>query len=183
MGGYQRKPIDGFDGYEIDTDGVVWTAWKRIGGKGGAGNFRRSETFVPMKPQLKKTGYLQIGIRRTRDWKKVYFRVHQLVAKAFVGNPHNHPIVCHNDNNKLNNVPSNLRWDTPKGNTADMIKAGTLYRGEQSSASKLTERSVTWIKKQLARGVSCRPISSKYGVTFQAIHAIKTGKTWKHVTI
>lgn len=183
MGGYERKPIDGFSGYEIDTNGVVWTAWQRIGGKGGVSKFKCSETFVQMKPQLKKTGYFQIGIRRDSDRKKIYFRVHQLVAKAFVENPHSNPIVCHKDNNKLNNTPRNLRWDTNKGNTADMIKAGTMYRGSQKTTSKLTEQSVAWIKRQLAKGVSCKPLSDKYGVTFQAIQAIKTNQTWKHVTI
>lgn len=181
--GCLRKPIEGFDGYEIDTDGVVWTAWQRIGGKGGVHKWRCSTVLVPMKPQLKKTGYLQIGIRRTIDRKKVYFLVHRLVAKTFVENPHNHPIVCHNDNNKLNNTPSNLRWDTNKGNTADMMKAGTIKFGEKHPCAKLTEISVMWIKKQLAQGVSCRPIATKYNVTFQAIDSIKRGRGWKHVTI
>lgn len=38
------------------------------------------------------------------------FKVHRLVAQAFIPNPNNYKEVNHKDENKLNNVASNLEW-------------------------------------------------------------------------
>lgn len=42
--------------------------------------------------------------------------MHRLVALAFIPNPYNHPIVHHIDENKANNVTSNLLWCTHQQN-------------------------------------------------------------------
>jgi hypothetical protein len=44
------------------------------------------------------------------------YRINRLVAKAFIPNPENKPIVHHKDHNKLNNHYSNLEWATPQEN-------------------------------------------------------------------
>jgi group I intron endonuclease len=49
-------------------------------------------------------------------------------------------------------------------------------------AKKLTEAQVLLIWAELANGQSCAFLGRKYGVTPEAISAIKTGKNWHHVT-
>ncbi len=46
----------------------------------------------------------------TKDYKQKFFRVHRLVATAFIDNPNNLSIVNHKDENKQNNTVDNLEW-------------------------------------------------------------------------
>lgn len=53
-------------------------------------------------------GYHYVGL--TKNGKTKGFRVHRLVADAFIPNPNNNPIINHKDENRLNNHVSNLEW-------------------------------------------------------------------------
>lgn len=50
------------------------------------------------------------------------FKVHILVAKAFIDNPNNYNVINHIDGNSLNNYVSNLEWCTPKRNAQHAIE-------------------------------------------------------------
>ena len=45
------------------------------------------------------------------------YKVHRLVAQAFIPNPNNLPIINHRDENKTNNLYTNLEWCDHKYNT------------------------------------------------------------------
>ena len=67
----------------------------------------KTNKFLGYKPD--KNGYLRVVLRHKNN--KVYYRfVHRLVAMLFIGNPNNYLIINHKDENKTNNIVSNLEW-------------------------------------------------------------------------
>lgn len=92
------KKIDNFDGYYISDRGRVYSKKRNI--------------FMKLK--IDKNGYKQI--RLSNENKKHYFQLHRLVAEAFIANPENKPQVMHIDEDKTNNMVSNLEWVTAKEN-------------------------------------------------------------------
>lgn len=71
-------------------------------------------------------GYPHVGLRvydgKTSTQK--LFKVHRLVAKAFIPNPNNLPVVNHKDGNKENANVENLEWVTYKENSIHAVKTG-----------------------------------------------------------
>lgn len=93
------KPIMGFeDIYEISNKG----------------NVRKIKGAIILKGQLTQ-GYKKIILTKNR--KRYNFFIHRLVAKAFIPNPNNYPIINHIDENPLNNNVDNLEWCSYKYNT------------------------------------------------------------------
>lgn len=69
------------------------------------------------------------------------YRIHRLVAEAFVDNPYNKSIVNHKDGNRANNSASNLEWVTPSENIQHAYNIGA-YKKERKS-NKLCEHRLT----------------------------------------
>ncbi len=55
------------------------------------------------------------GYRRVRLQGKT-FKVHRLVAEAFIPNPHQLPYVLHKDGDRENNHYTNLEWSNRQSN-------------------------------------------------------------------
>ena len=80
-----------------------------------------------LKPFL-QNGYHYVSICYRPGEKPIDERINILVAKAFVPNPDNKPLVHHIDTNKLNNDVSNLVWLT----TAEHGKAHRILNQQAS---------------------------------------------------
>lgn len=82
------------------------------------GDIRNKNTEKILAKSLDTDGYQQIGLRKLGDRKKFWFRVHRLVAIAFIQTPENWKKleIDHIDRNKTNNIPENLRWVTTQEN-------------------------------------------------------------------
>lgn len=85
----------------------------------------RMRTFPSkiLKPFIDQWGYPRICLYK-EDCSPKKYKVHRLVAMAFIPNPHNLPIVNHIDHDRTNSKVENLEWCTVKENVNHMIKAG-----------------------------------------------------------
>lgn len=153
------KPVVGYEGvYEVSNMGRV----KRLAGT------NRTPVERILKPSVSLTGIPYLSVFLCKDGRKKRFYIHRLVLEAFVGKAAEGKEAAHNDGDPSNNKLSNLRWDTAQGNAADRAKHGTERYGEQKANSKLTEKTVSFIRKhpeipgvELAElfDVSCKTIS------------------------
>jgi len=85
------------------------------------GRIRRIGNRNLTNGHLDKQGYVHVAIPINRKWTK--FRVHRLVAQAFIPNPENKEQVDHIDGNRVNNHVCNLRWVTAKENSDNQHRA------------------------------------------------------------
>lgn len=74
-----------------------------------------------MRPALNTYFFISIINKEGKSKKEM---IHRLVAKAFIPNPNNFPIVHHKDENKLNNDVSNLEWVTHSQNSLYSVHPG-----------------------------------------------------------
>lgn len=87
--------------------------WKDIVGYEGLyqmSNLGRIRNNSIELKQYTQFGYNSVGLWKDKKCKK--FRVHRLVAQAFIPNPHNFPHINHKDGDKSNNNVDNLEWCT-----------------------------------------------------------------------
>lgn len=61
-----------------------------------------------------RNGYIVTTLRKEK--KEKTYKVHRLVAIAFIDNPNNLPVINHKDEVKTNNCVDNLEWCTTKYN-------------------------------------------------------------------
>ena len=83
-----------------------------------------------LKVRFDAQGYADVCL--TKEGKSKWFRVHRLVAAAYVPNPNNYPLVNHKDENPSNNHFSNLEWCTKSYN----INYGTANDRRRKASSK-----------------------------------------------
>ena len=149
-------------GYEVDSHGNVYSKYRQL------------------KPVLKSNGYLQVSLGRGNST-----FVHRLVAEAFVPNPDNLPHVNHKDNDKTNNIASNLEWCTQEGNVSHMVNQGRQAKGIRQGLSKLTDEDVLFIRsnhRPYDKTLGTRALAKKFKVDAAAILSVVRNKTWKHIT-
>ena len=90
--------------------------WKEVVGSNGeylvsnTGTIMTAKTGRLLKPTIDEYGYERVALFKMHRTK--HYRVHRLVAQAFIPNPDNKEQVNHIDGNKRNNNVENLEWVT-----------------------------------------------------------------------
>ena len=130
------KDIKGYEGIaKISRNGTVYflpRSWE-VGGGGVVKSLERKTKGS------KSNGYFVVNLNK--DKKNKSFRVHRLVASAFIPNPENKPFVNHKNGIKIDNRIENLEWCTPKENTSHAVNAGLFSsKGEKNGRCILTAK-------------------------------------------
>lgn len=117
------KPLLGFDkDYRVTENGDIISM-----------DYHRSGKPKKLAPQRNVHGYAIIKLMK--GCKDITYRVHRLVAMAFVPNPEKLPCINHKDENKLNNNPNNLEWCDNRYNN----NYGTRNKRISKSVTKVWE--------------------------------------------
>lgn len=95
--------------------------WKDIKGYEGlykvsdSGRVINIKTDLILTQTINEQGYLTVGLRK--NYKTTRYKIHRLVAVAFIPNPLLKEQINHIDEDKNNNFAANLEWSTPSENT------------------------------------------------------------------
>lgn len=174
----QWKNIEGFEElYQVSSKGRIRSCNRKTIGKD---NLLYSYIGKVMSFSIHGKGYMQIQLRKEGGVKT--FKVHRLVAKAFIPNSLNLPQVNHLDGDKSNNNDWNLEWSTAKNNIIHSLVVLKKKRacGEKCFLSKLKKIDVLQIRKKV-NSTSRKKLATQYNVSTKTIGHIVNQKTWKHL--
>lgn len=124
-------------------------------------NFGRIKSFKCRKVTILKShefgGYLCVELKKGDTEKN--FKVHRLVAQAFISNVEGKPFVNHIDGVKTNNCADNLEWVTHSENCQHAYDTGLRVSGYKRDDALLTAEQVREIRR------NCIPCNRKCGFT------------------
>lgn len=116
------KSVPKFEGwYEVSNFGEVRSIDRKVNYKTLGKSFRKG---VILRPKISKHGYKEVVL--TINGKRCCYRVHKLVALAFIPNPLNLPCINHINKDKLDNRVCNLEWCTTQYNTLYSMPSTTI---------------------------------------------------------
>jgi len=156
--------IHGFDTlYEVSNTGKV--------------RYEYSKLEIPYSKT--KQGYITVSFLKFHHPKR--FKVHRLVAIAFIPNPENKPQVNHKDGKKDNNNEWNLEWATAKENIHHAMANGLfVYNGYKNR--KFDNEIASEIKRlKIETGVGNGALALKYKCDKNTIRGIINGVYYKDV--
>lgn len=156
------KKIPGYGGrYEVSNLGRVRSIHKSTG-----------RVFI-LSQSTDKKGYCFVCLRSDGASKR--YRVHRLVATAFIPNHENKPQVNHKDGDKSNNRADNLEWATQSENIRHAIHVLHLY---SITHRVLTEDQVRMIRSS---DKSTHQLARELGVGRTTVKNVRHRTSYKEV--
>lgn len=159
-------PVPDYVGlYEISDHGRVRSVSRCVARKAGPGDPRGPHTLRlcgALKRQRLSAGYPSVSL--CRDGVRRTFRVHALVAAAFLGARPHGAHVRHLDGNPENNCVQNLAYGSPLENASDERRLGRLRTGDRNPSTKICDADLPALSEKRASGMSLRALGREYGV-------------------
>ena len=153
-------------------------------------NFGRVKSFYGigerlLTPSANKSGY-QYTVLTDKNKIRKSLKVHTLVARAFLPNPENKPVVHHRDSNRANNRVNNLEWVTHRENSAYAVQNGSYDKPDScaSPRAKLTADDVRYIRAHYVprhREFGANALARKFNVCTNTIYSVVNHSTYKDV--
>lgn len=173
------RPVANYEGaYEVSSLGKVRALERKVKFCRGRSRVQKGKI---LNQKLSGKGYYYVEL--WKDGHKKIKMVAHLVAEAFLGPRPQGLFVLHGPNGKRDNSEQNLSYGTAKENNYDRLRDGTLPLGEIHARSKLTEEKVRLIFYFYDLGWHKKNIAAMMDTTYQNVHAILIGKTWKHIIL
>lgn len=139
------KDIKGYEGlYQVSNLGRVRSLDREVDCMRGEYIEKRLYKGRIKKPSTGSDGYKRVHLNRDRNPK--CFLIHRLVAEAFIDNTYNDECVNHKDEDKSNNIVSNLEWCTYQYNNIyndRHIRIGSKLKGHKHSTESKEKMSMT----------------------------------------
>ena len=174
------KDIAGYEGlYQVSNLDRVKSLARTVRQRNQYAWIERQVSEKIMDVQTNRLGYLKIHLYK--DGKPKDFTVHQLVARAFLGEPPTpkHQ-VNHKNGNKADNNVTNLEWSTCSENQTHAYSIGLKnQKAEKNNGSKLTWELVNEIRELYAKGEVQKSISKRLGVSTSQVCLLVNNKTWR----
>ena len=164
--------------YSVSNLGRVKSNERTVIRSNGRTHFIRERILKPAKDNK---GYLRVGL--TLNGKLKTFKVHRLVAEAFIDNSLNLPQVNHINGIKDENSVLNLEWCTNQYNVQHAYDNNMIdvAKGEKHHNSKLTKARIEEAKGLYNTGkYSYNDLGVIYNVSKSAIMRAIKGQTWNH---
>ena len=156
MKGEVWKACKGHEGYDVSDAGRV-RSWKR---------YKTREEPQVLRPS-NSNGYPYVNIGGGPR------RIHELVARAFIGPKPEGMIIMHIDGHKDNNAADNLCYNT-RSKAAQSLAALGCY-----GPARLSPDEVVRIREQYAAGASVQWLAHDTGRSTNAVRHAISGKTYK----
>ena len=157
-------------------DVICYEGDYQVSNYGRIKSFKNNRVLI-MKMIYTKDGYLEACLRKNGVRKRK--GIHTLVARAFLPNPENKPVVHHRDRNRANNRVENLEWVTHSENIMHAVKDGSYSKNGVyvNPYSKLTAEQVRYIREHYIKGDSefgqvalAKKLNVKVEVIFDVVH-------------
>lgn len=164
------KDIKGYEGlYQVSSTGLVKSLARNV--PRGKSFYRQKE--IVLKIYLNEYGYKTVTL--FRNCKGKTFKVHRLVAAAFIGDSDLH--VNHIDLNKINNNVSNLEYVTPAENVRHArvngaISSGDFKKGSEHTGYKVSIEGKLDIIRRKSEGEYYKDIAAIYNIAPKTVHNI-----------
>lgn len=146
--------INGYEDYQISNYGRVKSL------KNGKERM--------LSPRLRRDGYLDVNL--WENGKQKFYQVHRLVAEYFVPGYQEGYVVNHIDEDKTNNVASNLEWISQRQNTIHgtaIERRVCTYHSNRNKTVYCTELDMTFKTQAEA--------ARYFGVTGPTIYKVLAG--------
>lgn len=168
------RDITSFEGYyQVSNLGRVQSLERIIQRRDGTSQIVRSRILKPFETGIPP---YYLGVHLRKDGVRTTFKIHRLVAEAFLPNPNGFEVVDHIDCNTHNNAATNLRWCTYKDNYWFCRNAGRNrerhYRdwSSESQQSYRAKRCKPFVRNDGKRYECLADAANELGVRSTSVH-------------